>query len=100
MKLNLLITVTRVLDRPAPDYITIDDSDAGTPANPLPIIDNIDANVYDGQQSYLCETGINTSPDNTLFGVCYNDGRCHLQMDTYGRLEHLEQVQLIPLLEK
>ena len=68
-------TITRVLNRPAPDYITIDDSDAATPANPLPIIDNQDANVYDGQQSYLCETAINTGPANTLFDVCYNDGR-------------------------
>ena len=63
------------MNRPAPDYITIDDSDALTPANPLPIIDNQDANVYDGQQSYLCETAINTGPANTLFDVCYNDGR-------------------------
>ena len=67
--------ITRVENRPAPDYITIDDSDLLTPANPLPIIDNQDANIYDGQQLYLCETAINTGPANTLFDVCYNDGR-------------------------
>ena len=66
-------TVIRVLNRPAPDYITIDDAPGGNP--PDPIIDNQDANIYDGQQLYLCEAALNTGPANTLFGVCYNDGR-------------------------
>ena len=65
--------VTRVQNRPAPDYITIDDAAGGDP--PDPIIDNQDANIYDGQQAYLCEPALGTGPANTLFGVCYNDGR-------------------------
>ncbi len=75
--------VTRVQNRPAPDYITIDDAAGGDP--PDPIIDNQDANIYDGQQAYLCEPALGTGPANTLFEYAIMMEEFHLQTDTYGK---------------
>ncbi len=63
-----------------PDYILIDDAAGGL--DPIPIIEDQDGNIYNGQ-IYLCEQALSTSPSPTLFSACYNDGRIAPLTESY-----------------
>ncbi|MGA0317018.1 MAG: PKD domain-containing protein [Flavobacteriaceae bacterium] len=63
-----------------PDYILIDDAVGGL--DPIPIIEDQDGNIYNGQ-IYLCEQALSTSPSPTTFSACYNDGRVAPLTESY-----------------
>ena len=64
-----------------PDYILIDDAAGG--ADPIPIINGQDGNIYNGQV-YLCEQALAVSPGTSIFSACYNDGRIAPLTESYN----------------
>ena len=78
IRLDHLIRVTTAPE--IPDYILIDDAPGGT--DPIPIVEDQDGNIYNGQ-IYLCEQALSTSPSPTTFSACYNDGRVAPLTESY-----------------
>ena len=78
IRLQHLIRVTTAPQ--IPDYILIDDVPGGN--DPIPIIEDQDGNIYNGQ-IYLCEQALSTSPSPTTFSACYNDGRVAPLTESY-----------------